>query len=269
MNPRNLLKLLSDNRRAPHALMVEAGNDEATIYLYDVIVSDDLTAEWCGGVAPESFNKTLAAITAPTIHLRINSPGGDVFACRAIEAAIKNHPSQIIAHIDGYAASAASIVALAADEVEIGAGAFYMVHNSWTLAYGNADDLLTQAALLEKVDGTLAASYAARTGASMEQVRAWMDAETWFTGQEAVDAGFADRVAEAPAKAATTAAQAWDLSAFANTPKPAAGQKPPVAASKLQAARAAAENALEAAEAAAKHNTDHLRRKLDLIATAA
>ena len=95
-----LLKLLRDNARnrtvsPPKAKAEESG--EATLYLYDVIVSDD----YWGGVAAEAFVKELNATAAPTIHLRINSPGGEVFAARAIEAAIRNHPARIVAHVDG------------------------------------------------------------------------------------------------------------------------------------------------------------------------
>lgn len=120
----------------PKAKAEESG--EPTLYLYDVIVSDD----YWGGVAAEAFVKELNATAAPTIHLRINSPGGEVFAARAIEAAIRNHPARIVAHVDGYAASAASFVAVACDEVEIAPGGFFMIHKAWTFTAGNADDLL-------------------------------------------------------------------------------------------------------------------------------
>ena len=109
-----LLKLLRDNARnrtvsPPKAKAEESG--EATLYLYDVIVSDD----YWGGISAEKFVKELNALDAPTIHLRINSPGGEVFAARAIEAAIRNHPARIVAHVDGYAASAAAFMAVACD----------------------------------------------------------------------------------------------------------------------------------------------------------
>jgi ATP-dependent Clp protease protease subunit len=216
MRANHLIRLLADNRKAPRRFEAQASGDEATIYLYDVIVSDALTAEYWGGVAPEPFAKQLAAIDAKVIHLRINSPGGDVFAARAMMQALAEHPARIIAHIDGYAASAATVLAMAADEIEIAQGAFFMIHNSWTVAFGNADDLLSTAALLEKVDGTIADSYAKRTGKPMDDIRAWMDAETWFTAQEAVDNGFADRVAEE----APHAKAGWNVSAYDKAPAP-------------------------------------------------
>jgi ATP-dependent Clp protease protease subunit len=132
----SLTRLLALNRGAPRRFEVVNKTDEATIYLYDVIVNDKFEEEYFGGVSAETFVKALNDITAPVIHLRINSPGGDVFAGRVMEQAIRNHASKVIAHVDGYAASAASYVAIAADEVEIAPGGFFMVHNAWTLAMG-------------------------------------------------------------------------------------------------------------------------------------
>lgn len=166
------------------------------------------------GVSASQFAKDLAGITAPTIHLRVNSPGGDVFAGRAMATALQSHPSKVIAHVDGLAASAASYVALAADEVEIAQGAFVMIHRAWGFTVGNAEDHLTQAALLEKIDAELVADYARQTGNDAEQIKAWLDAETWFTADEAVQNGFADRIAESGKAAAR-----WNLAAFDRAPE--------------------------------------------------
>ena len=158
--------------------------------------------------------KELNATAAPTIHLRINSPGGEVFAARAIEAAIRNHPARIVAHVDGYAASAASFVAVACDEVEIAPGGFFMIHKAWTFTAGNADDLLHTAEMLEKLDASLVDTYAKKTGCTSEEIAGWMKAETWFSAGESVERGFADRVAEAAPKAQAD----WNLSVYANAP---------------------------------------------------
>lgn len=214
-----LLKLLADNR-GKGMFRADAGKDEATLYLYDAIVSD---AFW-GGVAAIDFVKELAAIQAPTIHLRINSPGGDVFAAQAMAQAIREHPANIIAHVDGYAASAATYPALAADETVIAPGGFFMIHKAMTLAYGNSEDMLDTAGLLEKVDASLIAMYADATGADAQQIADWMVAETWFTAQEAIDHGFADSIAEASAKASNVAA-GWDLSAYRHAPRTQAAQQ--------------------------------------------
>lgn len=213
----HLAKLLADNRRAPQRrfeVKASADGDSAEVFLYDAIVSDALEAEYWGGVAPEPFVTALRGITASTIHLRINSPGGSVFAARAMEQALREHPARVVAHIDGLAASAASFVAMAADEVVMGKGSLIMIHKAWTGSYGNADDLRADADLLDKIDSTLVQTYADRTGASDTQITQWMAAETWFTAAEAVAAGFADSIAESAPKAQAS----WNLSAFSKAP---------------------------------------------------
>lgn len=231
----NLLRLYARNRDAAgRRFEVKAEGDEATLYVYDVIVNSDAEAEWFGGVSPQSFAKALAALKSPTIHLRINSPGGSVFGARAIEQAIREHPSTIVAHVDGFAASAASFLMLAADSVEIAPGAMVMIHKAWALAYGNANDMLDMAALLDKIDGTLVESYAARTKQDREQIADWMAAETWFTADEAVQYGFADRIAGQDEDAK---ALAWDLSAYLKGPAKAAPAEPPAASDRDDSVR--------------------------------
>jgi ATP-dependent Clp protease protease subunit len=211
---RRLLALIAANKDKPKRReILNADGPEATVYLYDAI-------DAYYGVNAESFVKDFNAITASTIHLRINSPGGDVFDGRAIATAIAQHPSNVIAHVDGLAASAASYVAIAADSVEMAPGAFMMIHKAWTLAFGNADDLLSTAALLEKIDGSLVADYAKKTGQSASQIEQWMSAETWFTADEALENGFADSIAKEDDPECVD--NAWDLSIFANAPKPKA-----------------------------------------------
>ena len=161
-----------------------------TLWLYDAIGAD----MW-GGVSAEDFARTLQAMSAPKLHLRINSPGGDITDARAMVTALREHPSHITAHIDGLAASAASYVALACDEVVISEGAFVMVHNAWTLAAGNRFDMQASSEMLAKIDHSIAADYQRKTGKDEAQVRAWMDAETWFSAQEALEVGLVDRIA--------------------------------------------------------------------------
>lgn len=203
---------MAANRGTPrrYEIQTKADADEATVYLYDII-----DPYW--GVGAAQFVKDLAAITAGTIHLRINSPGGDVFDGRAMAVALREHKAKVIAHIDGLAASAASYVALAADEVVIAQGAMYMIHRASTFLWGNAEDIRKVADVLEKIDDSLVAEYVRETGQDESQVRDWVDAETWFTAEEAVEYGFADRVAEADAPVEN----AWDLSVFARGPSPA------------------------------------------------
>jgi len=229
-----LAKLLADNRAAPlrrFEVKAAASADAVDVFLYDAIVDDQATAEFWGGVAPETFVKALADIKAGTINLRINSPGGSVFGARAIEQALREHPAHVVAHVDGLAASAATFIAMAADEVVMNKGALFMVHKAWTIAFGNSDDLLSTADLLDKIDGTLVQTYVDRTGQKADKVAEWMAAETWFTAQEAVDAGFADRIAEVAPKAQ---AAEWNLTAYGRAPQMAPSPDEP--AKKVDAA---------------------------------
>lgn len=212
MHRNRLLALIAQNSNRPRRFEAQAAGKSTALYLYDII--DPL---W--GISASSFVKTLNSISTPQIDLHINSPGGDVFDGRAMASAIAQHPSNITAYIDGLAASAASFVAIAAKDVVMAPGSFMMVHNAWSIGYGNADDLRTLAALLEKIDGSLVEDYMRASGASADQVKAWMDAETWFTAQEAVDAGLADSVSESQQDDDAGASNFWDLRAYNRAPK--------------------------------------------------
>lgn len=215
--PHSLTKLLASNKTRPARLpqsKIVAASDETTIYLYDAIVADEETAYWWGGVSAEALVPEIRNIKGGTIHLRINSPGGDVFAAQTIAQAIRDTGAKVIAHIDGYAASAATVVSIAADEVEIAEGGFFMIHNAWTWAMGNAGDLTATADLLTKIDLSLAAQYSKKSGMSIEGVRAAMDSETWYSANEAVEAGLVDRIAEGKKANAE-----WNMSAYAKAPK--------------------------------------------------
>ncbi|WLE60243.1 Clp protease ClpP [Burkholderia plantarii] len=207
-----LLRLLNDNRSAPRKFEIaNTGGDEATIYLYDVISSDD----YWGGVSAATFVQQLASITAPTIHLRINSPGGDVFEALAMAQAIREHSATVIGHVDGYAASAATFLAIACDSAVMADGAMFMIHRGSCLAWGTGDDLRATADLLDKIDQTIVAMYAKKTGQSDDDIMAWMVAETWFTAEQAVELGFADGMAT---DGGVENAGGWNLSAYANHP---------------------------------------------------
>jgi ATP-dependent Clp protease protease subunit len=215
MKLNKLMQLLKDNARAegPAPIRMDATATEAHIYVNDVIDS-----YW--GASAASLITALAGHQDKIVHLHINSPGGDVFEARAMSAAVVSHPSQVVAHIDGLCASAATYLALACNEVRMTDGGLFMVHNSWTLAYGNKSELRDTANLLEKIDGTIIADYARKTGATTDQVVAWMDATTWFTAQEALDAKFIDAIDTNTKQTDSSKAQ-WNLSAYPNAPKAA------------------------------------------------
>ena len=208
-----LNKLLADNRGKGLFRVDNVSQDEATVWLYDMIVSDSFFE----GISAIDFAKQMTAIDAKTIHLRIDSPGGEVFAAQAMSQIIREHDAHIIAHIDGHAASAASWVALAADEVVIAPGGMIMIHNAQTIAYGDSRDLNETASLLEKVDGILIATYAEATGQDTQQIADWMDAETWFSAEEALLYKFADRIARNDDVALENAIQ-WNLTAWSKAP---------------------------------------------------
>jgi len=205
-----LLQLARNNAAAGKPLRAEASDGVATIYLHGVI------GGWWGDIDETRFVQELAALDVDTIHLRIDSPGGDVFAARSMMTAIAQHKAKVVAHVDGLAASAATGVCMACDEVEITQGAGFMIHNAWTIAIGNKAEMAKTGELLGKIDTGLAGDYTRRSGQTAEQVVQWMDAETWFTADEAVANGFADKVVEVVGKKA--AANSWDLSAYNNAP---------------------------------------------------
>lgn len=218
---RKLFSLARDNAQSGSGLRSETTDDTTTIYVYDVI-----DGFW--GVSAADFARELAAITTANVVLRINSPGGDVFEARAMMTAIAAHAATFTAKIDGLAASAATALTLACDSVEISEGGFYMIHQAWTFAMGNADDLTATAGLLAKIDDVLVEGYVTRSGKPEAEVRNWMKAETWFGAQEAVDAGFVDSVTEVAGKKAKAQASAFNLSAFANAPKALTEKEPEI-----------------------------------------
>lgn len=213
MKLNKLMQLLKDNARAegPAAIRMDATATDAHVYVNDVIDS-----YW--GASAAALITALAGQADKTVHLHINSPGGDVFEARAMAAAVVAHPGKVVSHIDGICASAATYLALAASEVRMTDGGLFMIHNSWTLAYGNKSELRDTANLLDKIDGTISADYMRKTGASAEQVATWMDATTWFTAQEALDAKFIDAI-DANSKQADPAQARWNLAAYPNAPQ--------------------------------------------------
>jgi ATP-dependent Clp protease, protease subunit len=186
-----------------------------TVWLYDVVASDEEEAYWMGGVAPKQFIAALAQTTGP-VTLRINSPGGSVFGAQAMVAAMRAHPYPITAQVDSIAASAASVIAAEASSLVMAPGAMLMIHKAWGMVIGNEYDLRQTADLLAKIDGQIADTYARRAGGDKEEYLALMAAETWFTAEEAVAAKLADGIIEEN----TQRPQAkWDLSAFLNAPE--------------------------------------------------
>lgn len=158
------------------------------IYVYDAIGKsffDD-------GVSAKSFADSLKALgNVSALDLYINSPGGSVFEGLAIYNQIKRFAGEKIVHIDGIAASIASVIAMAGDEVRIAANGTIMIHDPWGMAMGTAEEMRKTAASLDKTRDVLLENYVARTGGKREEISAWMAAETWMNADEAIERGFA------------------------------------------------------------------------------
>lgn len=189
-----------------------ARGSRGEIWLYDQVGQ----SFWGDGVTAKSFQKELSSLgKVSTINLHINSPGGDVFDGFAIYNQLKQHPARIEVSIDGIAASIASVIAMAGDQIGIAKNGMMMIHNPHGMAMGGADEMERVAALLKQVKGNLVQTYVDRAGVKSEDVSAWMDEETWMTADTALQYGFVDSVlAEQPVTACI-----HDLSVFKNVPQ--------------------------------------------------
>lgn len=199
------------NRSAPDLKIVrDEGSDEAEILIYDEI------GFW--GILAADFKRTLAQVDAKTIHVRINSPGGSVFDGIAIYNALREHPAKVITHVDSLAASIASVIALAGDEIKIAKNAYMMIHEPWTITIGNAEQLRKDAGLLDKFSQTILDVYAGKSSETPEELKALMKEETWLTADEALDLGLVDQVVDTSDVKAE-----FDLSVFSHAPAALAG----------------------------------------------
>lgn len=188
-----------------------------------VDVYDDIGESWWGGVSASDFQQQISAISGD-LEVHINSGGGDVWDGIAIYNAIAGRAGRVTTVVDGLAASIASVIMQAGQTRIIAPGAMVMIHDALSLCIGNAADMRETATLLDTVSGNLADIYAARGGTS-DEWRTAMVAESWYTAQQAVDAGLADKLAERPA--APDAVANHDFRVFAHAPawlRAAAGQ---------------------------------------------
>ena len=166
---------------------VRAADTDAHISIYEPI-----GAEWDGtGATARRIGAALRSIGPRDVTVSINSPGGDFFEGVAIYNLLREHPARVTVRVVGLAASAASVIAMAGDDILIGDGAFFMVHNAWAVAVGNRHDMQAAAGLLEPFDAAMADLYAKRTGMKQEEVVKLMDAETWLGAKAALQDGFA------------------------------------------------------------------------------
>ena len=196
----------------PRAELMGVEGDTAgqvKLYLYDPI--DSWGGYW--GVSAREFVEALATLpdTTNEIRLHINSPGGEVYEAIAINNALKNHPARVVAVVDGLAASAASFIAAGADETVMGANTELMIHDAWGIAIGPAEDMRYMADRLDSLSNNIAGMYQRKAGGTVDEWRAVMVAEKWYSADEAVAAGLADRIeGDQPADVAQARA-AFDL----------------------------------------------------------
>jgi ATP-dependent protease ClpP protease subunit len=175
-----------------------------TITILDVIGEDYWSG---GGVTSKRVSAALRAIGDQDVVVEINSPGGDFFEGVAIYNALRQHPHKVTVRILGLAASAASVIAMAGDEIEIGKTGFLMVHNAWVVALGNRHDLIEAAETMAPFDAAWATVYSDRAGVRKSKAAEWMDNETYFNGEQVVELGLAtgflspDQISEDQTKA--------------------------------------------------------------------
>ena len=162
----------------------------------DLILYGDIGDSWLDDVSSKNIANELKDLDVSTINLRINSGGGDVFAAIAISNLLKNHKANVIAHIDGLAASAATIITSACDKVIMPKNALFMIHNPWTVVGGEAKDMIKTAEQLDKVKNSIINTYKSKTNLEIEEISKLMDEETWLDPYEAKEKGFIDEISD-------------------------------------------------------------------------
>ncbi|MFC3802814.1 head maturation protease, ClpP-related [Cohnella sp. GCM10012308] len=200
-------------------------NNGAELTIYAPI--EDEESWWYDSVSPKGVMRALKNMgNVDEILVRINSPGGSVFAGLAIYQYLKDHKAKVTVKVDGLAASAASVIMMAGDTIIMGTGAMVMAHNPWAgPMYGEAKDFRAAADMLDKTQTSLVSVYQDRTGKNEDDLKTMLNASTWMTADEAVSLGFADEVDRKTKVAATIkngiasfGGQRFDLRAFASIP---------------------------------------------------
>lgn len=157
------------------------------ITIYGVIGS----SWWEDAVSAADIDAALQSITGDIV-VNLNSPGGDAFDGIAIYNRLKKHDGHITVNVDGWACSAASVLACAADVLNMGTGAMFMIHEASTIVWGSKRDMRKQADILENLEDGIIDIYMTKVNVSREEIRTMVDEETWFSAQKAVEIGFAD-----------------------------------------------------------------------------
>ena len=229
-----------------YEIKAAATEDTTEVYIYDEI------GMW--GIEAKTFIDELNRITTANIHLHLNTPGGSVWDGNAIYNALKRHSATITTYIDGLAASMGSIIALAGTTVNIANNAMLMIHNPWTYVVGDANQLRKNAETLDKLKGSMVRIYGDKSGISDEELMRLMDEETWYTAQEALDAGFADVIESGIAAAACFSADAFKTY-----------KKTPACLIKAESDSSKAAAVAEAEQTLAHHRLQRAKRYLQIL----
>lgn len=168
-------------------------SDKVEILMYGPI------GDYYEGISAKSFAEELKKLpdSVKEIHLRINSPGGSVFDGNTIYERLKSHKAKIIVYVDGLAASIASLIAMAGDEIHVGDGSFIMIHKPWTVAIGNNLEMDRTSDLLMKLESSMVTIYSKKTGLSRTEIENKLQDDYWMTADESLDMGFATKKTEA------------------------------------------------------------------------
>lgn len=202
----------------------DADTRTANLHLYGAI------GGYWGGIDAAEMVPAIRDLDVDTLNVYVNSPGGNVYDGIAIRNALRSHKARVVVTVDGLAASAASFIACAGDEVIMAENSEFMIHEAWGLAIGNAEDMLAAADDLDRISGNIAAMYASKAGGNADDWRALMKAETWYSADEAVAAGLADRTDADTGDDEPAASNLFDLSMYAHAGRAAASAPVPVAA---------------------------------------
>lgn len=225
----------ANRQRTPildQAPSVAVSDGVAKLRLFEPI--DDWGGVW--GVSAQEFVEVVDSLddSVTEIRLHINSPGGMVWEALAILNTLRSHPARLVAVVDGIAASAASFIACAADETIMAPNTQLMIHDASAICAGDSADMRDVADLLDQVSDNIASIYATKVGTEVKAMRDAMRAETWYTAQEAVDAGLADSIAgaeeaEEPAAKVDVSGVGAKYASREEAPPPPAAKAAPVA----------------------------------------
>jgi len=184
-------------KKIPHnfAAVHDEEKGESTLTIYGIIGD----SWWNESTSASDIDKAIAQAGSNNLIIHLNSPGGDAFDGIAIYNRLMNHKSKhnakVTIHVDGWACSAASVIAMAADDLIMGVGAMLMIHEASNIVWGTKTNMRKEADLLEKLEDGVIDAYMTKANVTREEIREKVDAETWFSAQEALEIGFATSTA--------------------------------------------------------------------------